>query len=54
MNQYSHLKLRNDNLRLFPIPNFSNYSLDQSRKIWFEYILRDERIATVRTTILEM
>ena len=42
-NQYS-FEIRNDKLRLFPIPNFSNYSLETTNKVWFEYILRDERI----------
>ena len=44
-NQYS-FEIRNDKLRLFPIPNFSSYSEETTHKVWFEYILRDERIAT--------
>jgi hypothetical protein len=41
-NQYS-FEIRNDNLRIFPIPNFS-FSENTDSRIWFEYILRDERI----------
>ena len=41
-NQYS-FEIRNDNLRVFPIPNFS-FSENNNTRIWFEYILRDERI----------
>ena len=44
-NQYS-FEIKDDKLRLFPIPYFSSYNIEQSRKVWFEYILRDERIAT--------
>jgi hypothetical protein len=44
-NQYS-FEIKDDKLRLFPIPYFSSYNAEQSRKVWFEYILRDERIAT--------
>jgi len=44
-NNYS-FEIRGDNLKIFPVPNFSVNSLDQSPKIWFEYILRDERIAS--------
>ena len=43
-NQYS-FEIRNDNLRVFPIPNFS-FSDNNQCKIWFEYILRDERISS--------
>ena len=43
-NQYS-FEIRNNNLRVFPIPNFS-FSADKEGKVWFEYILRDERIAS--------
>jgi hypothetical protein len=42
-NQYS-FEIRNDDLRIFPIPNFSLGSTT-GNKIWFEYILRDERIS---------
>jgi hypothetical protein len=42
-NQYS-FEIRNDNLRVFPIPNFSLGNGEA--RIWFEYILRDERIAS--------
>ena len=43
-NQYS-FEIRNNNLRVFPIPNFS-FSANSEGKIWFEYILRDERISS--------
>ena len=43
-NQYS-FEIRNDNLRVFPIPNFS-FGDNTRNKIWFEYILRDERISS--------
>jgi len=43
-NQYS-FEIRNDKLRVFPIPNFS-FSDNNQRRIWFEYILRDERISS--------
>ena len=43
-NQYS-FEIRNDNLRVFPIPNFS-FGDNTRKKIWFEYILRDERISS--------
>jgi len=42
-NNYS-FEIRGDNLKIFPIPNFSIFGVDQSPKLWFEYILRDERI----------
>ena len=43
-NQYS-FEIRNNNLRVFPIPNFS-FGDNTRNKIWFEYILRDERISS--------
>jgi|TARA_B100000780_G_scaffold182705_1_gene128216 hypothetical protein len=43
-NQYS-FEIRNDNLRVFPIPNFA-FGDNNQCKIWFEYILRDERISS--------
>ena len=43
-NQYS-FEIRNNNLRVFPIPNFS-FGDNTRKKIWFEYILRDERISS--------
>ena len=43
-NQYS-FEIRNNNLRIFPIPNFS-FSAYSEGKVWFEYILRDERISS--------
>ena len=46
MNNYS-FEIRADKLRIFPIPNFNNIpSGSTGPQIWFEYILRDERIAT--------
>jgi hypothetical protein len=46
MNNYS-FEIRTDKLRIFPIPNFNNIpSGSTGPQIWFEYILRDERIAT--------
>ena len=42
-NNYS-FELRGDNLKVFPIPNFGQSGIDTPPKIWFEYILRDERI----------
>ncbi len=46
LNNYS-FEIRNDMLRVFPIPNFGEEgNPDQPPKIWFEYILRDERIAS--------
>ena len=46
MNNYS-FEIRADKLRVFPIPNFNNIpSGSTGPQIWFEYILRDERIAT--------
>ena len=43
-NAYS-FEIRNDNLRIFPIPNFNNIpSGSTGPQIWFEYILRDDRI----------
>ena len=45
-NQYS-FEIKNDQLRIFPIPNFSGMTDEnQPCRVWFEYILRDERIAT--------
>ena len=41
-------EIRNDMLRIFPIPNFSGGNDDCDgcceRRVWFEYIIRDERI----------
>tara|TARA_B100000787_G_scaffold105193_1_gene78001 strand:- start:3625 stop:4830 length:1206 start_codon:yes stop_codon:yes gene_type:complete len=38
-------EVRNDKLRIFPIPNFSGGNADGcERNIWFEYIIRSERI----------
>jgi len=46
MNNYS-FEIRADKLRIFPIPNFNNIpSGSTGPQIWFEYILRDVRIAT--------
>ena len=40
-------EIKNDMLRIFPIPNFGATGTDnQNARIWFEYILRDERIAS--------
>ena len=45
-NAYS-FEIKADKLRIFPIPNFNNIpSGSTGPQIWFEYILRDERIAT--------
>jgi hypothetical protein len=45
MNNYS-FEIRADKLRVFPIPNFNNIpSGSTGPQIWFEYILRDERIS---------
>ena len=45
-NQYS-FEIKNDQLRIFPIPNFSGVTDEnQPCRVWFEYILRAERIAT--------
>ena len=35
-------EIRNDKLRIFPIPQSQNY--EQAGSIWFEYILRNERV----------
>ena len=46
LNNYS-FEIKNDMLRIFPIPNFGATGTDnQNARIWFEYILRDERIAS--------
>jgi hypothetical protein len=46
MNNYS-FEIRADKLRIFPIPNFNNIpSGSTGPQIWFEYILREERINT--------
>ena len=46
LNNYS-FEIRNDMLRVFPIPNFGETgNPDQPARVWFEYILRDERIAS--------
>ena len=46
LNNYS-FEIKNDMLRIFPIPNFSTAAQqDTPARIWFEYILRDERIAS--------
>jgi hypothetical protein len=44
-NNYS-FEIRNDQLRVFPIPNHTNFDVNTPPRIWFEYILRDERIAS--------
>ena len=45
LNNYS-FEIRDDMLRIFPIPNFGETgNPDQPHKIWFEYILRDQRIS---------
>tara|TARA_B100001939_G_scaffold341497_1_gene351176 strand:+ start:349 stop:1530 length:1182 start_codon:yes stop_codon:yes gene_type:complete len=46
LNNYS-FEIKNDMLRIFPIPNFGATGTDnQNARVWFEYILRDERIAS--------
>jgi hypothetical protein len=37
-------EIKNDKLRIFPVPNFSYESGDPETRIWFEYILRNERV----------
>lgn len=37
-------EIKNDKLRIFPVPNFSYESGDYETRIWFEYILRNERV----------
>ena len=45
-NAYS-FEIKADKLRIFPIPNFGNISSGSiGPQLWFEYIKRDERIAT--------
>ena len=44
LSNYS-FEIRNDKLRIFPIPNFSTVAQGTTpARIWFEYILRDDRI----------
>jgi hypothetical protein len=44
LSNYS-FEIRNDKLRIFPIPNFSTAAQESTpARIWFEYILRDDRI----------
>jgi len=44
LSNYS-FEIRNDKLRIFPIPNFSTAAQETTpARIWFEYILRDDRI----------
>lgn len=44
LSNYS-FEIRNDKLRVFPIPNFSTQAQEaEPHRIWFEYILRDDRI----------
>lgn len=44
LSNYS-FEIRNDKLRIFPIPNFSTEAQQSTpARIWFEYILRDDRI----------
>jgi hypothetical protein len=37
-------EIKNDKLRIFPVPNFSYESGDYETRVWFEYILRNERV----------
>jgi hypothetical protein len=41
-NNYS-FEIKNDKLRIFPIPYFGNDATNAESRIWFEYILRNER-----------
>jgi hypothetical protein len=44
LSNYS-FEIRNNKLRVFPIPNLSAMAMqDSPTRIWFEYILRDDRI----------
>ena len=42
-NNYS-FEIKNDKLRIFPIPWFGDGASNDETRVWFEYILRNERV----------